>query len=77
MATHSIHPNSHTNGLADGCERCEEHAEHPFDGLDDENLSILLIRVRNDDPPRSNNEALAMHRVRSVIRAAERLAKLG
>ena len=37
--------------LYDGCERCAQHASHPFDSLDDSNLAALwkeMIRVERD-----------------------------
>lgn len=37
MSAHSPHPDSHEFGLADDCERCAEHAEHPERGLDIKN----------------------------------------
>ena len=73
MASHSQHPDSHTNGLADGCERCDEHAENPFSGLDDDNLRALLVRVIDDLPARSNNEMLAMRNMRTAVNVARRL----
>jgi hypothetical protein len=42
MTTHSFHEDSHTHGLADDCERCQEHAEHPETSLDRANLERLL-----------------------------------
>lgn len=42
MASHGPHPDSHTHGLADGCPRCQEHAEHPERGLDRDNIRRLL-----------------------------------
>lgn len=42
MTTHSVHPDSHTHGLADDCPRCQEHAEHPERGLDRDNIRRLL-----------------------------------
>lgn len=42
MTTHSPHPDSHTHGLADGCPRCQEHAEHPERGLARDNIRRLL-----------------------------------
>ncbi len=34
---HSDHPDTHTHGLDDSCERCAEHAQHPT-GLDYDNV---------------------------------------
>ncbi len=60
MSVHSYHPDSHTHGLADDCERCDEHARRPWLGLDSHNLTVLRLRIRSGLPPRSNNEQLAM-----------------
>jgi len=76
MVTHTPHPDSHGHGLADGCPRCDEHAERPFDSLDDDNLRALVLRVRDDLPGRSNNEMLAMRRVRDALLVARRLELL-
>ena len=73
MSSHSYHPDTHTNGLADKCPRCQEHAERPFNSLDDENLQNLVDRIRHDLEPRSFNESLAMLTVR---RALSRLEKM-
>jgi len=42
MTTHIDHPDSHENGLADGCPRCEEHAQRPEDNLDAQNVRRLM-----------------------------------
>ena len=76
MTTHSYHPDTHENGLADNCERCLEHAQEPFDNLDDENLTNLIIRVQRDDLPRSSNEMTAMNRVSDALRLSDRLLKI-
>ena len=84
MSAHSFHPDSHTHGLADDCPRCAEHAEHPFETLDDENLRALVARVKvwaNDttfDPtfPRSENEAKAMQIIETALNQQRRLARL-
>lgn len=59
-AVHSYHPDTHTHGLADDCERCDEHARHPWWGLDSENLAVLRWRIAQGLAPRSINEGLAM-----------------
>ena len=73
MSVHTFHPDSHEHGLADGCPRCEEHAAHPFESLDQRNLRVLIARERDGLPPRSENEARAMEIVGTVRRQAERL----
>lgn len=66
MPSHSYHAPIPTHGLADGCVRCLQHAEHPFDSLDDDNLLDLVertIRWMDDDEhsvARSRNEQKAM-----------------
>lgn len=41
MTIHSYHEDTHTHGLADDCERCQELAEHPESSLDEENTRRL------------------------------------
>lgn len=60
MASHTFHPDTHTHGLADGCPRCDEHAERPEVGLDAENLWVLRDRMLRGVGPRSKNERRAM-----------------
>jgi hypothetical protein len=73
VPAHIAHPSTHTHGLADGCLRCGEHAEHPFDSLDDDNLADLVARTKRwmaDDPEavaRSKNEQKAMTRVADAL----------
>jgi hypothetical protein len=68
MATHTLHPDSHTHGLADGCPRCEEHAEHPTWTLDEANLAALRERVEKGLGARSDNEARAMRNLAEARR---------
>lgn len=77
MATHTVHPDSHEYGLADGCPRCEEHSRYPFEGLGDRNLSALVDRATKDLPARSDNEAAAMKVVSETLWRAEKLRSLG
>lgn len=72
---HSDHPDSHTHGLADGCERCSEHASHPFASLDQTNLRVLMERIVSGLRPRSDNERVAMLAVRDVLNHAGGLAR--
>ncbi len=76
MTSHGPHPSTHMYGLADGCPRCAEHAEHPFESLDSENLRALISRLNLDSPPRSENEARAMRVLETHRRHAEVLARL-
>ena len=65
MASHTYHPDTHQYGLAEGCPRCEEHAEHPLTSLDEENITMLRLRVLEGWRPRSENERKAMEAVRA------------
>ena len=76
MSTHGPHPPTHTHGLADGCPRCAEHAEHPFESLDAKNLRALIERLNLDLPARSDNEVIAMRALETHRRHAEILASL-
>lgn len=76
MTSHSFHPDSHEHGLADGCPRCAEHAEHPFENLDSPNLRALWIRMAAELYPRSDNEARAMRVLEDHARHAERLRQV-
>lgn len=76
MSSHTYHPDTHEFGLADGCPRCAEHAERPLDSLDSANLAALVERVRNEEEPRSANEAIAMRRVGAALAHADKLRKL-
>lgn len=74
MSTHTIHEDIHTHGLADGCDRCMEHAENPLRDLDDTVVRDLMQRVINDEPPRSEHERIAMFHVKLALQQACRLA---
>lgn len=79
MTTHNVHPSIREHGLADGCPRCGEHAERPFDGLDDGNMGNLIDRTVDKAflAPRSTNEAVAMAQVRNAIAKATVLWERG
>ena len=77
MSAHIAHPSIRENGLADGCPRCGEHAEYPFEGLDNGNLQVLIDRIENEARPRGTNEARAMGKVRTAIIYAEVLWRQG
>ena len=70
---HTLHPDTHEFGLADDCERCAQHAEHPFDSLDNDNLRRLYYRVVEEQEPRSETEATAMTAVQTFRRQLRRL----
>ena len=56
---HSLHPDVYEYGLADGCERCHEHALHPRMSLDEPLLKQLREIVETGAPARSKTEQLA------------------
>jgi hypothetical protein len=60
MVSHTYHPDTHTNGLADDCERCKQHTERPWVSLDETNLEVLRGRIALDLPGRTFNESTAM-----------------
>lgn len=66
----------HDTGLVDLCQRCEEHASHPFSSLDDEMLTYLILAIQEDKLPRSQNETFAMAMVETGINIAKKLFKL-
>ncbi len=76
MTAHAVHPDSHENGLADGCPRCAEHAENPLASLDARNLRELVRRAVEDEPARSEAEALATARVREALERAGKIAEV-
>lgn len=59
---HTLHPDIHDHGLADGCPRCEELASHPA-ALDRHACDAILERLRGGLAPRSLNERRAMERL--------------
>lgn len=71
VTSHTLHPDSHEFGLADGCPRCAEHAERPVTGLDDRNLGVLARRLACGDAPRSGNERKAMYRLLDHVLATQ------
>lgn len=66
MTQHTFHPDSHREGLADGCPRCAEHAADPLAGLDREMVERLHERIVMGWPGRSDNERLAMANLRAA-----------
>lgn len=79
--SHVVHLDISEGGLADGCQRCEEIAQHPLEHLDDPNLSELWLRMvrfqyvgDEGSRPRTMNEAVAMERLEF---AAKVLRKAG
>ena len=67
--------------LYDGCDRCEQHASHPIESLDDDNLGRLwleMVRVERDETARAHYrtraEAQACRELRRVACFVERIA---
>ncbi len=77
MSAHNPHPSIKENGLADDCPRCDEHAQYPFEGLDDRNLEDIVSRLAGDELPRSINEDVAMGNVKDAIAKAQVLWESG
>ena len=81
MTSHAIHPDTHTDGLADECDRCAEHAVALI-SLDDENLALLIERTESwmgltpsrHDYPRSDNELTAMRWLEKYVLIRDRMA---
>lgn len=71
--SHTVHPDSHVAGLADGCPRCAEHAKDPLVTLDDLNIRDLVTRAVDETPARSETEALAIREVERVLFRAAKL----
>lgn len=82
MSVHSFHPDSHTHGLADNCERCAEHAANVYT-LDNDNLRALYElrqKVEADVPGfsyRSQNEQTASYNLGCALRITSRLLQMG
>ncbi len=77
MSSHNVHPSIREHGLADDCPRCSEHAECPFEGLDKENLTIMVANVFLNRTSRSTNESIAMLKVAQAMNVAEKLYRHG
>lgn len=81
MATHLHVASILEDGLQDDCERCAEHAEQPFNTLDDSNLSALIERTqawkKNEAMPRSDTELAAMRYAERSIHESQILFRLG
>ena len=60
MSNHTYHQDVYRFGLADDCPRCYEHAQKPWESLDEHMLSNLRDRIYQDLPARSQNEDIAM-----------------
>ncbi|MBI3936386.1 MAG: hypothetical protein HY323_05370 [Betaproteobacteria bacterium] len=76
MSVHVFHPDTHTAGLQDGCERCREHADAPWLSLDEHNLRALIERLRDGKPARSETEAIALVNIENTISRAGKLVRV-
>ena len=85
--SHSLHPDIHEHGLADGCEACKDAAERPWASLDETSLYDLVDRTLSDRFPeypvqvaggsaaaRSDTEARAMAVVMTALERSAMLA---
>lgn len=81
MASHTLHPDSHEHGLADGCPRCAEIATDPFSTMDDHLLALLHSRtvawMRDEEFPRSDTERDAMRVMEETLSRVRHLRRLG
>lgn len=78
MTVHSPHQDSHVHGLADGCPRCDEHANNPIPSLDSANLARLIeIAVAEDRIAlcSSVNDMVATAQILTVLERVGRLAR--
>lgn len=78
MTIHTIHPDSHEHGLADDCPRCAEHAEHPIQSLDHENLGRIMALAVTDDRlsvPATYTDQVAAARVLTALEHAGALRR--
>lgn len=83
MAAHRYHPNERLNDpqdaiLWDDCERCRQHADHPFDSLDSNNVERLANRTvyveyHGIESYRSYNEAKAAKHMLGAFRLMREL----
>lgn len=76
MSTHRVHEDVQTHGLADDCDRCAEHAQHPLTSLDEQSLQALLARVVNREGYRSENERVAILNLTKAMQEAAFIAEL-
>ena len=80
MAMHNAHKDTPDNAiLADGCERCDQHAADPFASLDDSHLSRLYMMsqfgVDHDKPRATLNDSIAIKNLENVELQHNRLVR--
>ena len=63
---HTAHPDIATDGLADGCPRCEEIAANPVTQLDSEQILRLVL----DQDYRSTLDRVAAAKIRAILAEA-------
>jgi hypothetical protein len=75
--SHNHHPAIQEHGLQDGCPRCDEIADNPWIGMDDDNLMLLVARTRawmkDQEYPRSDTENKAMRNTEQTLQRMNRL----
>lgn len=82
MSMHNRHPDMPNDAvLADGCERCEEHAQRPFMSLDDAHLARLYhVLVKEEEGIIVNipttNDLVAIGKIKDVILCYKRLERV-
>lgn len=77
MSSHTFHPDIAIGGLDDACERCHEHAQHPWRDLDPDNLRRLVENALDGSVPElpTANDQLACANIRDVLRATGQIAR--
>jgi ribosome-binding protein aMBF1 (putative translation factor) len=80
MTVHTPHPLVIEHGLVDGCDRCAEIAQDPFNHLDAQNLRDLMQRTKqfqkDEISPRSENEWIAMRQMEVALNHARIIREL-
>ena len=78
MTVHDLH-NGRGTILFDGCPRCEEHASHPFDSLDESHLGKLAVMAQDTslayETEASDNELIAIRRIQEIRHQFHRLLR--
>lgn len=72
---HTDHPDVHTHGLADGCPRCEEHAENPT-SLDARMLGALVTLALDPSRFAAGRSEMELRAAAVVLTWMERFGKL-
>lgn len=75
MTMHSFHPDTHEHGLADDCPRCAEHAAHPIQSLDHENLRRIMELALDQGRAATYHDQVAAAQVLTALERAGHLAR--